>query len=191
MQNIVNSKQKFSLHQTDMIQMKKYILFPLLIALFFIGNLFAQNFDPPKSPYKEMGSPLPPFRMVDKKNKTHTDSEFKKDGTVFLFLFNPGCEHCINMANTIHNNEELFKGSNVYFVAASDMLPYFDNFYLTTHADNFKYIHVGVDSSDIVRNIYKYGTLPQLNIYDKKERKLLKTFSGDTPVDSIIAYIGK
>jgi len=153
---------------------------------------FAQQFDAQfgKS-YRSIGDPLPPFTIFDKDSISHTDSEFIKGATTFIFLFNPGCDHCITMGKTIAENDGLFSLCNVYFVAASDMLPYLSPYFEKTKILQTKNIKVGVDGTDIVRNIYNYVSLPQLNIYSAKEQKLIKVFSGDTPIDSIKAYIGR
>ncbi len=169
--------------------MKKHTFLLMMMLLPGLGQIFAQDKSPES--YKEMGSPLPPFLIVDKDNHIHTEAEFKKDGTLFLFMFNPTCEHCINMAKMLGEHEQDFEGSNVYFVAVSGMREHLDFFYEQTGADSFQNIIIGIDSLDVVRKLYNFVTLPQLNIYSKNDWKLVKVLSGDIELDTLKSYIGR
>jgi hypothetical protein len=134
---------------------------------------------------------MPEIKIIDKNDHFHTNKEMKADATTFLFLFNPTCSHCINMGKAMGTNETAFKDCNVWFISAPDTKEYLDHFYKETGADSFHYMVIGADTSGIIQKIYGYGMLPQLNIYSKKDHRLLKTFSGDTEIDSIKAYIGR
>ena len=171
--------------------MKKSAIFPILFLLVLLskGALFAQ--EKPQESYKEIGSPLPPFLIVDRDGKSHAEAEFNKDGTLFLFMFNPTCEHCINMAKMLGAHEEEFGNSNIYFVAVPDMREQLDFFYEQTGADTFKHITIGIDSIDVVRKLYNFVLLPQLNIYSKDDRKLIEVLSGDIELDTLKSYIGR
>lgn len=169
--------------------MKKLVVFPLFLLVLLSKGLFAQ--EKPQEFYKEMGSPLPPFLIVDKAGNSHTEAEFNKEGTLFLFMFNPTCEHCINMAKMLGAHEEEFESSNIYFVAVPDMREQLDFFYEQTGADSFKHITIGTDSLDVIRKLYNFVLLPQLNIYSRDERKLIQVLSGDIELDTLKSYIGQ
>ena len=80
-----------------------------------------------------------------------------------------------------------FKKNDVVFMAGPQMMSYLNSFYQATKIGNHPEIKVGVDSAFVIEKIYNYHTLPQLNIYNK-QRKLIKTFQGDIPLDSLKAY---
>jgi hypothetical protein len=49
-------------------------------------------------------------------------------------------------------------------------------------------LQVALDSSEYIDKVYNYVFLPQITIYDKN-RRVLKIFNGDTPIDSLKKYI--
>jgi len=161
----------------------KKILTASFLSILIATAVFAQT----KSPYKTIGAELPPLHIVDRNTKEYTEKDINPSGHFFLVLFNPTCSHCMDMAKLFGTHEEAFKNNTVIFVAARDMMPYFDHFYEGSGAGNYKNITIGVDSSDIVNNLYRYGNLPQVNIYDKN-KKLVRIFSGETPLDSLVRY---
>lgn len=169
--------------------MKKLVIFPLLLLVLLCKGLFAQEMQ--QESYKEIGSPLPPFMIVDKNGNSYTEAEFKESGTLFLFMFNPTCGHCINMAKMLGAHEEEFGNSNIYFIAVPEVREQLDFFYEQTGADAFQHITIGIDSLDVIRKLYNFLTLPQLNIYSSSERKLIKVLSGDIELETLKSFIGQ
>jgi len=161
----------------------KKILTAFFLTALAITAVFAQT----KSPYKSLGASLPPLRIVDREMKAYTEADIKPAGHFFLVLFNPTCGHCMDMAKLFGTHDKEFKNNTIMFVAAPDMMEYFDHFYEGSGAGNYKDITIGVDSSDLVKNLFKYGTLPQINIYNS-DRKLVRIFSGETSLDSLLRY---
>jgi hypothetical protein len=103
-------------------------------------------------------------------------------------MFNPTCEHCEDMTFAIEKNIDLFKNSHILLVAAAGMGPYLEFFENGTRVRNFPKIKLGLDSSNFINRTFIYESLPQINIYSP-DRKLLKTFSGITTIDSLKPYI--
>lgn len=161
----------------------KKILTASFLAVLVVTAVFAQT----KSSYKSLGSALPPLRVVDREMKAHTEKDIKPANHFFLVLFNPTCSHCMDMAKLFGTHDKEFSNNTVMFVAAQDMMEYFDHFYEGSGANKYKDITIGVDSSGIVNNLFKYGTLPQINIYDN-DKKLVRIFSGETSLDSLLHY---
>lgn len=159
----------------------------ILTASFLTMLMITAGTAQTSSPYKSVGAALPPMRIIDRNMKAHTPEEIKGTTHFFLVLFNPTCGHCIDMARMFGTHEQEFRNNTVMFMAAKDMMPYFDHFYKESGADDYKNLTIGVDSADMVNNLYKYGNLPQINIYDK-DRKLVRIFSGETPLDSLLRY---
>jgi hypothetical protein len=64
-------------------------------------------------------------------------------------------------------------------------LEYFSN---NTRLTNFPSIKYGVDSSNALNALFNRVALPQINFYNE-EHKLIKTFNGEIPIDSLKPYI--
>jgi len=139
--------------------------------------------------YKQIGAPLPKFVIINKESQDISEKVINA-GNLFVIVFNPTCEHCEDETRMLVKNLFLFKKSKVLMVAApiqTGQLSYFDavvNF--SQYPGTFT---VSVDSADILHKLFNYTTLPQINIYDGKEHRLLQTFNGDTPLDSLKQYI--
>ena len=73
-------------------------------------------------------------------------------------------------------------------MAAPNMKDYFVFFENVTKVSKHPEINVGLDSAGFIDKTFVYQSLPQINIYDK-ERKLVKVFTGDVPIDSLKPYI--
>lgn len=167
--------------------MKKIFLSAAVIVA-LCSIVFAQaKKDPVLDDYKLVGAPLPTMRMVDSFHKEYNEKSFDSKHNLFLFMFNPTCGHCISMAKLIGDNAKLFSENHIVFMAGPQMMPYLSSFYQATKIGNHPEIKVGIDSAYAIEKIYTYHTLPQLNIYSK-ERKLIKTFQGDIPLDTLKAY---
>lgn len=169
--------------------MKKFLLVLLLVTS-SLPLLIAQNKVPtPKTSgeYIDIGASLPRIKAVDGKLKVYTAADFMNHHNFFVFLFNPTCGHCINMTKMIGKNSEVFKNNHILFLANSQMLPYFPEFLKETDIYKHPEFVVAVDSSNFIDVAYSYHVLPQINVYDKS-RKLIKTFTGDTPLDSLKVY---
>ncbi|WP_157977027.1 hypothetical protein [Taibaiella helva] len=163
----------------------KKIFFAAVLLL--TTGAFAQEQDA-QSAYRNVGSAIPALKIVDTTGKIYTDETFRNNNHFFMFLFNPTCGHCIEMAKLVGKNISLFKKNAVLFMAGPAMLPYMGSFYQASGIGHHPEIKVGVDSAGAVDKLYTYSTLPQINIYDK-DRKLVKIFHGDTPLDSLKKYI--
>ena len=138
--------------------------------------------------YRALGAPLPPVRALTTSGKWITSESLKNDANLLIMLFNPTCEHCEDMTVLMEKNIHLFKKGNALLLAAQGMMPYIDYFKNNTKVDQYPTLQVGVDSSQVITKLFNYTTLPQINIYDH-DRKLIKTFNGDTPLDSLKMYI--
>ena len=172
------------------------ILIGLLIALPVIGlsqkssktKKNKADIDHAFVDYRAIGAPLPELRGLTQDGKWITNESVKNDANLLVMLFNPTCEHCEEMTVLIKKNIFLFKKSKIVLVAAPGMMEYIDYFRNNTQITQFPSIQVGVDSTKLVEKLYNYVALPQISFYDH-DRKLLKTFNGDTPIDSLKLYI--
>lgn len=138
--------------------------------------------------YMEIGAPLPPIKIYRRDGQYLTNETLKNDAHLIMMLFNPTCGHCEEVTMNIKDHIYLFKKSNLVLVAGAAMLPILPYFTNNTRVDGYPTIQIGVDSSEYIDKTYKQIALPQINIYDK-DRKLVKIFTGDTPIDSLKQYI--
>lgn len=142
----------------------------------------------PTIDYKQIGAPLPVIRAITEENTQVVNSDLQGDGNVLLMLFNPTCDHCIDMTSLMQKNIFLFKKTKVLLMASANMMPYLSYFKNTVKASEFPSFKVAIDSAKAIDVLFNYVTLPQINIYSP-DHKLIKTFNGDVPIDSLKGYI--
>ena len=166
---------------------------------------------PAEIDYKEMGAPMPRLKVklykdtakknnvtesaepMRKKRKADekiylTNEDVDNDGNLFVMMFNPTCSHCEDMAALLRNNISLFKKTQIVLQANPGMAQYIPDFVNRQHLNDYPTFHIGSDSADFINKIYLFQMLPQINIYDH-DRKLIKTYNGEVPVDSLKKYI--
>lgn len=167
----------------------KKILLSACVAVSLVSVVIAQEQkEDPKLSYREVGSILPPMRVIDTLKHEYSAADFENKKHFFLFLFNPTCGHCVKMAKLVNDHQDVFKKNKVLFLAGPAMMPYLPSFYQSSGINEHSDIKVGIDSASTVDRLYMYKMLPQINIYDK-ERRLVKIFHGDVPLDSLKKYI--
>ena len=184
----------------------------LLILGFFIstGNIYAQPGRPlhPAAPptsadlapirkmvtgseidYKEVGAPIPDFIVKSSQTpKLITNKDFQSKDNMFLMIFNPTCSHCEDMTELLEKNMALLNKTKILMVATPGMVPYMETFQKNHHIDQYPNIQIGIDSGHLIDRTFLYKMLPQINIYNK-DRRLIKTFCGDTPIDSFKSFL--
>jgi hypothetical protein len=138
--------------------------------------------------YRKIGTPMPAIWAVTATGEVITDTMLRNGANLFVMMFNPTCEHCEDMTRDIEKHIGLFKKSQIVLLAAPMMGPYLEYFDKTTHYTQFPSLKVGIDSAKFIDRTFNYEMLPQINVYDK-DRKLIRSFSGISTVDSLRAYI--
>lgn len=166
---------------------------PVVSALTIPGNAFLR---PDKTAaevemdYKLLDAPLPKFNIINHENKNITKDVLASGGNLFLIMFNPTCEHCEDETRLITQNIFMFKKSKVLLVAADVQTPNLSYFESTLKCSQYpSTITVSIDSARLIRKLFTYAALPQINIYDGKSLKLIKTYEGFVPLDSLRQYI--
>jgi len=162
--------------------------------------------DGDKSNFTNMGSPLPKFKLVTLPQGTSNtengtavrkitipskniiNDNVKNDANLLVMVFNPTCGHCEDQTDTLEKYIYLFKKSNMVMVCAPTMGPYLEQFEKDHQTSQFPTLQIGMDASALIRKIFLYTNLPQINIYNK-DRKLIKTFTGGAVIDSLRGYI--
>jgi len=176
------------------------LLFPLSRLFFFIflvntANVFAQvkTIDTQVAPeidYEKTDAPMPTVRLVSYSGsvKYITTELLKNDANLFIMMFKPGCSHCENETRMLEQHSALFKKSKLVLMTSPVQQEILPDFVHELHLADYASIYVGIDSGDFISKAFLYQSLPQINIYNA-DRKLLKIFTGDVPIDSLEGYI--
>ncbi len=143
--------------------------------------------------YKEVGAPMPPLRALHMQNKSgsgelYTTKDMPAKKNVLVMMYNPTCGHCQEETIDIAKHLDAFKNTEVLLLADTVMKEYIDFFHSSTKVFDYPEIKMLLDHSGFIKHTFTYTSLPQINIYNK-ERKLVRIFSGDTPIDSLKPYI--
>lgn len=138
--------------------------------------------------FRQLKAPLPPLRLVKINGDAITNTSLKRNGNLFIMMFNPLCEHCEDMTADIVKNVALFRKSKVVLVAGSAMGAYLKDFEKNLKVAGHEQLMIGLDSSKVYDRLYNYNNLPQINIYDHKHR-LIRTINGQETIDSLRQYI--
>jgi thiol-disulfide isomerase/thioredoxin len=148
--------------------------------------------DTVKIDYKVIGASMPPIKMTvylgAQGKEILTEKDVANDANLFVMMYNPTCGHCQEETQLLEKNIFLFKKSHIVLMAAPAMDTYMDFFENTTKVSQYPSIKVGLDNAGFIDKTFNYTGLPQINIYDKN-RKLLKMFNSDTPLDSLKPFI--
>lgn len=143
-----------------------------------------------KIDFKKKGAPLPQFELFDIYNDNITQDVLGTGGNLFLMIFNPVCDHCEEQTRQFVQHDSLFKTSRLLLVAAPVQVPNLSFFEAgTKYSAHTRMITVGIDSAKVLDKLFGYEELPQINIYDGKTHKLIRTFTGSQKMDSLRAYI--
>lgn len=138
--------------------------------------------------YTEVGSDLPPIRIRDRAGIEYTAADITEDRYFFMVLFNPTCGHCVDAAKLIMEHQKEFEENTIMFIATESMQEHLAPFVRESEwTDNVDRI-LGTASDAFIREVYNFGSLPQINVYNK-ERKLVKVFNGDVSMDDLRPYI--
>lgn len=146
--------------------------------------------DQPAVDYKQSNAPLPDFLVINNEGKDITKELTRSGGNLIMMMFNPTCDHCQDETRLFIQNLFLFQKSRVLLVAAPVQTPNLGYFESVMHTSLYpSTITVAIDSAKVIDRLFTYKNLPQINIYDGKHMRLLRTFEGFVPLDSLKQYI--
>ncbi len=117
-----------------------------------------------------------------------TNKDLKIGANLFVMIFNPTCSHCVEETELLKKNVSLFHKSRLFMVANRSTAIYVTDFVKQRNTRKYPQITVAMDSTNFISQAYLYKALPQINVYDKNH-KLLKSFCGDLPIDSLKQFI--
>jgi hypothetical protein len=108
-------------------------------------------------------------------------------GSSILILFNTDCDHCQREAKEISEKIDAFKNYQLLFIAADtlDQIANFSKAYNLADKPNVKFGRA--EYQDVFIN---FGSIPTPSVYIySRERKFVKSFLGETPVEELIKYL--
>lgn len=117
-----------------------------------------------------------------------TQEDLNNGANLFVMMFNPNCSHCEDMTEEIEKYNKYFVKSKLVMVAHKTNKILLPNFIRSFRINDYPFMYIGADSMNFNDNAYMFKALPQINIYDHN-RKLIKYYAGDIPMDSLSAYI--
>jgi len=108
-------------------------------------------------------------------------------GSSILILFNTDCDHCQHEAKEISERVEAFKNYQLLFIA-SDSLNNIESFAKTYGLADKPNVKFGrAEFRDVFQNFGGVST-PAIYIFSR-ERKFVKSFFGQTPIEELIKYM--
>lgn len=142
-----------------------------------------------KIDYKKPGAPIPPFAVQSLSGNTIINSSLVKGRPVIIMLFSPQCDHCQHALDSLRGMTALFRKTQLLPAVEARNKPLLKDFMIKNGFDKVPlFRNAGSDNGSLVYNIYSYGLLPQFNIYNE-QHKLVKTFTGNFPMDSLRMFI--
>lgn len=165
------------------------ILFPGVVSSYAqkkpvsVGKIVQNKVD-----YKQIGAPLPEFKLSFLTGGSIVNSDLKSQSNLFVMIFNPLCGHCEDETDSLEAHMSLFKETKIVMLGHPNTIGMLSGFIRGHHVDQYPKMIVGIDSTLLTDKIFLYQGLPQINVYDQN-RKLIKTFSGDISIDSMKQYI--
>lgn len=163
------------------------------VCFILFGSLFFQSYaqssgQQTEQDYRQVGSSLPEFRLIDRAGITYTQFDITEDRNFFLVMFNPTCGHCVDVAQEIMENKEAFAENTVILMAGAEMAEYLPAFAGEANWEDGAERMLGVDSSGVVELLFNYISVPQINVYDH-DLKLIKIFNGYVNMDQLRPYL--
>ena len=108
-------------------------------------------------------------------------------GKIVLILFQTDCDHCQREAAAIQENISAFKPYSVYFITTSSQQQ-IDTFAKKYRLADYPNVHFCLTTSESILDNFGPIDTPSLYIFSS-DRKLVKSFNGETPIGEILKYI--
>ena len=162
------------------------LLFVLFLPLFAGAQ---QVKEAPKPDYRKPGAALPPFRLQNEKGAFITNNNLAPNKPVVIMIFSPECDHCVHFLDSIRTIAPAFHKYQTILVTEKRHDEEFKKWRKEKGIDiGSLFQYSGWDISNLIYFIYTYKMLPQINIYNSKQ-KLVHSFASSFPLDSLKMYI--
>lgn len=147
------------------------VIFFLSVTLLFSARAFSQ--------------PVPPFKMTLSDNKIFNASELPKGKPLVLIYFDPDCDHCQRLMDTLFKKINSFKKAELVLITYKPVteLASFEKKHDTHKYTNMK---VGTEGTGFyLRNYFKLMIMPFTALYDKNGNYSY-SYRKETPVDDLL-----
>ena len=107
-------------------------------------------------------------------------------GKVVLILFQTDCDHCQREAIAIQQNISSFRAYSLYFItttAPSDIEAFANQYQLASYPN----VHFCRTSNQSI--LESFGPIDAPSLYIYSDRKLIKSFIGETNINEILKYL--
>jgi len=165
--------------------MTQRILFASLLLIFLIGIWRCNPQKKSEDAFQQEINELPYLNYQTLDGTPATTRALP--GKSIIVLFNTDCDHCQREATAISEKSEAFKEYNLLFVAADSVqnIEAFSKNYQLADKANVQFGQATYQ--DVFIN---FGSIPTPSIYIySREKKLVKAFNGETPVEEIIKFL--
>ena len=107
-------------------------------------------------------------------------------GKIVLILFQTDCDHCQREATAIQQNISAFQPYSLYFITTTPPteIEAFANEYKLAGYSN---VHFCRTSNQSI--LESFGPIDAPSLYIYTDRKLVKSFNGETNIDAILKYL--
>jgi hypothetical protein len=159
--------------------MLKNFYFPLFFTVLVISC----------SSKKEENTQAPPVQVNEYPNLTltlrdggHISTKTLKGKNIFV-LFQPDCDHCQREATEIEQRLDRFKAYTLYFISSApmDQILKFATAYKLI--DRSKVVFAWTPTEAVLNY---YGSIPTPSIYIYSDGSLMRSFNGQTDVETIL-----
>jgi cytochrome oxidase Cu insertion factor (SCO1/SenC/PrrC family) len=159
----------------------KVIVFTFVIVTLSFGIVLVTSSVYQKKLIAENTGTLPSLTLSDTRGHIHYTQDLR--GDVVLVLFNSTCEHCQAELNDFRQNHDRLEQCKTLFVSTEPLndIRSFSQLIVMDHFPAFTFCHLSLEES-----IKNFGTTHYPEIFIYRNHALLKHFTGETNVETII-----
>jgi thiol-disulfide isomerase/thioredoxin len=128
---------------------------------------------------------IPDFKFIGLNGETITRTNLQTNQPVFVFFFDPWCDHCQQQADWIYQEMEKFTYSNLLWVTTeseSNVIKEFEE----KHFKNSKHVIFCIDSEFMFDSWFDgYYEVPSVIVFNKSWKKIT-VLNKETPVEILL-----
>lgn len=130
---------------------------------------------------------IPEFTFKTIQEETFTNDSLKEGLFTIFIYFNSTCDFCQHEAQSVSENLESFKDTQILFVSNEpiDLIKDFSKTYQLDNKNQITFLH---DSLDVFSAQFDANSIPYILIYNTKS-KLIKTHKGQLNASGILKYL--
>lgn len=134
------------------------------------------------------GASLPRLTWLSADEKLFVDSNLRANTPIILVLFNPSCGHCMEVAVNMKARIQELAGAEIVFLTGNNLLAELPSFIQQTRMTGMPNVHIGIDYTDVSKQLFEYNGIPQIMVYNRSH-VLLKTYYKQLNIDEVVRLI--